>query len=102
MLGRIGDESIETQRLRDLAASFANGTLVINDQDVQEIGSLNLRSRWQSDFSSGHGFSRFRFLNFVGVELRLKILRSFSSNSELVKGFLKKTVSSPAFCACGS
>ena len=102
MLGRIGDEGIEAQRLCDLAAGLANGTLVINNQDVQEIGSLNLGSRGQGEFSSGHGFSRFRFSDFCGRESLSRISRNFSSSSELVNGFLKNTVASPVFCAGGS
>ena len=40
MLSRIGDEGIETQRLRNLTAGFANGALVINNQDFAHSSEI--------------------------------------------------------------
>ena len=43
MFGGIGDMSHEAEGQRDFAASFANGALIIDDEQVEKIGGHNLR-----------------------------------------------------------
>lgn len=40
---RLGDLGVESERLGDIAAGFADGAIVVDDEEVEEVGGLELR-----------------------------------------------------------
>ena len=91
VFGRIGHEAVVAQRLRYLAAGFANGAFVIHDQEIQKIGSLDLGCARQSGFRSRHDHSLSVFP--LGI-LSSSTSRSFLASSLPVNGFRNSTIDS--------
>jgi hypothetical protein len=51
VLGGVGHEGVEAQRLGDVAAGLADGALIVNDEEVEKISGLNLRRAGNRTYS---------------------------------------------------
>lgn len=43
MLGGVGNQGSESERLRNLAAGFADGPFIVNDEEVKKVSGFDLR-----------------------------------------------------------